>query len=148
MAMSKSAAALNKSQLEGKRELEQATARIIKLDTTIQKLYEDNIEGKISDETFSKMSDSYENEQKQLEARIAELKSQLANEKDIALNTIHFLDLARRYTDIQELDAEIIREFVEKIIVYKTERVDSHRVQNIKIIWNCIGEFKTPTSHQ
>ena len=49
---------------------------------------------------------------------------------------------------VQELDAEIIREFVEKIIVYKAERVDDHRVQKIKIIWNCIGEFQTPTSHQ
>ncbi|MCU6743779.1 DUF4368 domain-containing protein [Suilimivivens aceti] len=94
------------------------------------------------------MSVSYENDQKQLEARIADLKSQLATEKDIVLNTKHFLDLVRRYTDIQELDAEIIREFVEKIIVYKAERVDSHRVQKIKIIWNCIGEFQTSTSHQ
>ena len=49
---------------------------------------------------------------------------------------------------VQELDEEIIREFVEKIIVYKAERVDGHRVQKIKIIWNCIGEFQTPTSHQ
>ena len=49
---------------------------------------------------------------------------------------------------VQELDAEIIREFVEKIIVYKAERVDGHRVQKIKTIWNCIGEFQTPTSHQ
>lgn len=49
---------------------------------------------------------------------------------------------------VQELDAEITREFVEKIIVYKAERVDGHRVQKIKIIWNCIGEFQTPTSHQ
>lgn len=148
MAMSKSAAALNKSQREGKRELEQATARINKLDTIIQKLYEDNIEGKISDERFSKMSDSYENEQKQLEAHIAELKSQLATEKDIALNTKYFLELVGRYTDIQELDAEIIREFVEKIIVHKAERVDGQKLQKIKIIWNCIGEFQTPTSHQ
>lgn len=83
------------------------------------------------------MSASYENEQKQLEARIAELKSQLAAEKDIVLNTKHFLDLVRRYTDIQELDAEIIREFVEKIIVYKAERVDGHRVQKIKITKLC-----------
>lgn len=106
--MSKSAAALNKSQREGKRELEQ----------------------------------------KQLEVRIAELKSQLAAEKDIALNTKHFLDLVRRYTDIKELGAEIIREFVEKIIVHKAERVDGQTLQKIKIIWNCIGEFHTPTSHQ
>lgn len=55
MAMSKSAAALNKSQREGKRELEQATARIGKLDTIIHKFYENNLEGKISDERFMKL---------------------------------------------------------------------------------------------
>ena len=49
---------------------------------------------------------------------------------------------------VQELDAESISEFVEKIIVYKAERVDGHRVQKIKNIWNCICEFQTPTSHQ
>ena len=94
------------------------------------------------------MSASYANEQKQLEAHIAELKSQLATEKDISLNTKHFLDLVRRYTDIHELDAEINREFEEKIIVFKAERVDGHKLQNNKIIWNCIVKFQTPTSHQ
>ncbi len=58
------------------------------------------------------------------------------------------ISFPKAYTDIQEPDAEIIREFVEKIIVYKAERVDGHRVQKIKIIRNCIGEFQTPTSHQ
>lgn len=52
----------------------------------------------------------------------------------------------RKYTDIQELTAEMIREFVERIYVYKTERVDGRRVQRIKIVWNCIGKFTPPVS--
>lgn len=148
MVTKKSLAELNKNQREGKRELEQAMQRISKLDKIIQRLYEDNVEGKISDERFAKMSANYEAEQEQLEARINELKDLLSAEKEESLNASHFLDLVRRYTDIRELDAEIIREFVEKIYVYKAERVDGHRVQRIKIIWNCIGEFNTPANEK
>lgn len=144
MVTKKSLAELNKSQREGKRELEQAMQRISKLDKIIQRLYED----KISDERFAKMSASYEADQEELQNRIKELKTMLSAEKEKSLNASHFLELVRRYTDIQELNAEIIREFVEKIFVYKAERVDGHRVQRIKIVWNCIGEFNTPLNEK
>ena len=127
-----------------KRELEQATQRIRKLDEIIQRLYEDNLEGKISDERFAKMTTNYEAEQHSLEQRVAELRASISAEKETALNADHFLALVRKYTEIPELTAEIIREFVEKVYVYKAEKVDGHRVQRIKIIYNCIGEFTLP----
>ena len=137
---------LDKSLRDCKRELEQSQARIKKLDEIIQKLYEDNIEGKISDERFAKMSANYEAEQHTLENRVAELQTIMTEEKESALNVDHFLSLVRKYTDIKELTAEIIREFVEKIYVYKAERIDGKRVQRIKIVWNCIGAFEPPAS--
>ncbi|WP_457945602.1 DUF4368 domain-containing protein [Caproiciproducens sp. LBM24188] len=137
---------LDKSLRDSKRELEQSQSRIKKLDEIMQKLYEDNIEGKISDKRFAKMSANYETEQHTLENRVAELKSIMIEEKESALNIDHFLSLVRKYTDIKELTAEIIREFVEKIYVYKAERIDGRRVQRIKIVWNCIGEFEPPVS--
>ena len=137
---------LDKSMRDGKRELEQSQARINKLDEIIQRLYEDNIEGKISDERFTKMTANYEAEQHTLENRVAELKSTMTSEKESALGVDHFLALVRKYTDIKKLTAEIIREFVEKIYVYKAERIDGRRVQRIKIVYNCIGEFDPPVS--
>lgn len=137
---------LDKSMRDGKRELEQSQARINKLDEIIQRLYEDNIEGKISDERFAKMTANYETEQHTLESRVVELKSTMTLEKESALGVDHFLTLVRKYTDIKELTAEIIREFVEKIYVYKAERIDGRRVQRIKIVYNCIGEFDPPVS--
>jgi site-specific DNA recombinase len=137
---------LDRSMRDGKRELEQSQARISKLDDIIQRLYEDNIEGKISDERFSKMTVNYEAEQHTLESRVAELKSAISSEKESALGVDHFLTLVRKYTDIKELTAEILREFVEKIYVYKAERIDGRRVQRIKIVYNCIGEFDPPVS--
>nr|DAS30087.1 MAG TPA: integrase [Caudoviricetes sp.] len=56
--------ALDRSMKEYRREFEQGTARIAKLDVLIQRIYEDNVEGKISDERFAKMSESYEAEQR------------------------------------------------------------------------------------
>lgn len=137
---------LDKSMRDGKRELEQSQARISKLDDIIQRLYEDNIEGKISDERFAKMTANYEAEQFALESRVAELKSTMTTEKESALGVDHFLTLVRKYTDIKELTAEIIREFVEKIYIYNAERIDGRRVQRIKIVYNCIGEFDPPVS--
>jgi len=128
---------------ESKKELEAAKARVTKLDGIIQRLYEDNIEGKVSDERFAKLTATYEAEQRQLEHRIAELQSFMANAKNESLGVDTFLSMVRRYTDIKELDAELIRVFVEKILVYKAEKVDGHRVQRIKIIYNGIGEIPT-----
>ncbi len=128
---------------ESKKELEAAKARVTKLDGIIQRLYEDNIEGKVSDERFAKLTATYEAEQHTLEKRIAELERIMATTKNESLGVDTFLTLVRKYTDIKELDAEIIRVFVEKILVYKAEKVDGHRVQRIKIIYNGIGEIPT-----
>ena len=135
---------MDRSLRDNKRELEQATQRIRKLDEIIQRLYEDNLEDKISDERFAKMTANYEAEQHTLEQRVAELRTAISAEKETALNADHFLALVRKYTEIPALTAEIIREFVEKVYVYKAEKVDGHRVQRIKIIYNCIGEFTLP----
>ena len=140
--------ALNRELRSSQKEYEQAKARITALDTIIQRLYEDNVVGKISDERFAKMSATYEAEQKALESRIAELDEFITTAKEKSLNAEYFLQLVQKYTDIKELDAEIIREFVEKIIVFKAEKVDGHRMQRIQIIYNCIGAVEIPSKHE
>ena len=69
------------------------------MDGIIQRLYEDNISGKISDERFAKLSASYEAEQRTLEIRAAELKSMIDTEKEGAANVEGFLGIVRKYTD-------------------------------------------------
>lgn len=139
MVTKKSRAESDKSLKDAKRELEQAQLRIRKLDGIIQRLHEDNIEGKISDERFVKMSESYEAEQKTLESRVAELRGQIAAQQESTVNVDRFLALVRRYTDIRELTPEIIREFVERIEVYQAERICGKKVQRMRIVWTYIG---------
>ena len=109
-------------------------------------MYEDNIEGKISDDRFAKLSTTYEQEQTQLINRINELDDIINIANNNAIITQSFLKLVRKYTDIKKLDAELIREFVEKIIVYKAETIDGHRTQKIQIVYNCIGAVNIPST--
>jgi site-specific DNA recombinase len=92
--------------------------------------------------------ESYETEQKTLENRVSELRGQIAAQQESEVNVDRFLTLVRRYTDILELTPEIIREFVERIEVYQTERICGKKVQRIRIVWNCIGEFMPPNDEK
>ena len=96
---------LNRLMRNSNKELVQAKERIKKLDSIMQRLYEDNIDGKISDDRFSRMSATYETEQKQLEARVSELEAAIAEARKQRLNVDSFLGMVRRYTDITELTA-------------------------------------------
>jgi phenylalanyl-tRNA synthetase alpha subunit len=98
----------------------------------------------IPEERFYKMSAEYEAEQKTLEERITELKHTIDTANEQSLNTDRFLALVKKYTEITELDAEIIREFIDKIIVFKAEKIDGRRTQRIQIFYNCIGAIDLP----
>lgn len=131
---------------EYKRELEQATARMQKLDTIIQRLYEDNLDGKISDDRFGKMTASYEQEQTELEARTAELHTILAEAKAKSDGIESFLKIVRGRMTVTELTPMIIREFVDKIYVHQAVDFEGQRIQQIDIAWNFIGVFDPPES--
>jgi site-specific DNA recombinase len=121
------------------KEYEQGQVRISTLDKILRKLYEDRVMERISEERYYKMSADYEAEQRSLVERSTVLKQTLDAAKEQNLNIDRFLKIVRKYTEITELSAEIIREFIEKIIVYKAEKVDGVRTQRIRIIYNCIG---------
>lgn len=131
---------------ESKKEYEQSQTRVSKLDTIIQKLYEDNVEGKISDERFAKMLATYETEQSQLTHRLAELGHIIDAAKQKSSNADRFLRLVKTYTDIKELNAEIIRTFIEKIYVYGNEKPWDRNTKKLKVIFNFIGEVHIPSN--
>lgn len=131
---------------ESKKEFEQAQSRISKLDTIIQRLYEDNIEGNIRDERFMKMSATYEAEQNQLTQRVAELEHIIDAAGEKSSNADSFLRLVKTYTDIKELNAEIIRTFIKKVYVYGNEKPWDRNTKKIKVIFNFIGEVHIPSN--
>jgi len=137
---------LNRQLRDSTRELEQAMQRITKLDGIIQRLYEDNLDRKISDERFARMTATYEQEQKDLEARVTTLREIISKAKHQRLNIDSFLAQVKKYTEIKELDAEIIRTLVERIDVFTPEKVPGSRTkkQTVLIHWNFIGAVNLP----
>lgn len=87
------------------------------------------------------MSTNYENEQETLKARIIEIKRLLNDNSNQNNGAETFINYCKKYTEIQELNCEIIRAFINKVLVYKAEKVDGHRVQRIKVIYNFIGSI-------
>ena len=79
-----------------------------------------------------------------MEARTAELKTVIARELDCTEGANRFLAQVRKYSNIKELNAEIIREFVDMIYVHEKQVVDVKKSQEIRILWNSIGEFVPP----
>ena len=130
----------NRKLKDSYKKLALAKERIDKLDILIQKLYEDNVEGKLSDERFIKLSSTYETEQTELTQKVQDLESFINQSKETNNQTKSFLSLVRRYTDITTLDAEIIRTFIKRVNVYKAEKIDGKRTQKIQIIFNEVGE--------
>ena len=95
-----------------------------------------------------KMTEAYEADQKELLKRKNELKSFIVDQtKEQSLNVDSFLKVVRKYTDITEITGEIIRSFVERIDVYKPEKMPGTRTkkQTICIHWNFIGAVDIPT---
>ncbi len=84
---------------------------------------------------------TYETEQKDLAIKEKVLEQFINGTKETTNRTENFLNLVRRYTDIKELDAEIIRTFIKRVNVYQAEKVDGKRTQRIQILFNEVGEI-------
>lgn len=129
-----------------KRQLDQQTRRIGEIDTIIQRLYEDSVNGTLSTERFTKMSAIYEQEQKNLESSTAELKQTISASENQEVNIKSFLKLVKSFTEPEELTPEILRMFIEKIVVHKPDHSTGERVQQIDIHYNFVGQFDMTTA--
>lgn len=105
-----------------------------------------NVSGKISDERFAKMTATYEAEQNGLQQTAQRLKDEISAVREEGESVDRFMKLVNKYSDITELNAEIIRTFVEKIIVYEAEKIDGVKTQRVKIVYNCVGTVSVPNA--
>lgn len=124
-----------------KRVLSDKEKRYTQLDGLFQRIYEDNVSGKLSDERFVKLSQGYEAEQKDLQSEIEALRMELSQEEQQSVNVKSFLSTVKKYTEIPELTSEIVHEFIDRIIVHEADKSSGKRIQKIEIIYNHIGVF-------
>ena len=129
-----------KKQLAAKRrELSKAKKRIAEIDALIQKIYEDNASGKLSDERYATLSLSYEEEQKTLKAAVPEMQAYLETETDKTESLQRFIQKVKQITELKTLTPELIHEFVDRIVVYAPRYLDGKRVQLLDIYYSGVG---------
>lgn len=133
---------------EKRRELNKAKKRIAEIDGLIQKLYEDNAIGKISDERYATLSMSYEEEQQELKTALPDMETYLETETDKTESLQRFIDNVKRITKIKELTAELVHEFIDKIVVHAPRYLDGKRVQLIDIYYNGVGILRELTPEE
>ena len=126
------------------RELSAAEERIKALDKIIQSLYEDKVAGKLSEERYLKLSDTYETEQAELTEKAQTLKAEIEKDKKEKDHILDFLCLVEKYSSVEELTPEIIRSFVDRIIVHEKRKENGHYRQEVEIVYNFIGAVEIP----
>ena len=127
------------------KELRTLLARDEELDGLFERIYEDNVSGKLSDDRFAKMSRRYEDEQKELAEKIKKLRSEIEKQSSRSMTTDMFIGLVRKYTRVRKLTPRMLNELVEKIEVFNAEKIDGVWEQRLRIHYNCVGTIEIPT---
>ena len=127
------------------KELKTLLARDEELDGLFERIYEDNVSGKLSDDRFAKMSRRYEDEQKELAEKIKKLRSEIEKQSSRSMTTDMFIGLVRKYTRARKLMPRMLNELIEKIEVFNAEKIDGVWEQRLRIHYNCVGTIEIPT---
>ena len=126
------------------KKLNSLLARDKELDVLFEKIYEDNVTSKISDERFGKLSKNYEQEQGDIAKQIKALRAELRKENDRQYTADIFFEIVRDYINAEALTQRMVTELINHIDVYHEERVNGEITQEVKIFYNCIGAFEVP----
>ena len=133
-----------KFQSKTKAELKRLSERQEEIGRIIRKLYEDNVNGRITDERFDFLAKSYEDEGNDLKQKTIELQNALTASVQDEEKLSKFLKIVKAYTEIQELTPEILNSFIEKIYIGETKRYDGRKMQDVEIIYKFVGAINLP----
>ena len=142
--MGRSAKVAENTRVRKQRELDGLLARDKELDMLFERLYEDNVAGKIDDARFAKMAKRYEQEQGENGKRIKALRLELKQSESKRMDINDFLTTVRRYTNAAKITKRMVGELIDHIDVYQAEKQDGVTTQRVVIHYNCIGAFDVP----
>lgn len=129
-------------------ELQKALCRMEDLTRLYERLYEDNVSGKVTDEWFLQLSHKYEVERMDLKTKTARLRQQLAEADSAEQDQQRFLRAVRKFLEMDTLTAPLLSELVEKIIIHETEGTGRNRTQRIEICYRFVGYLDIPEAPQ
>lgn len=140
----RSAKVAENERVRKKRELDGLLARDRELDTLFERLYEDNVSGKIDDARFAKMAKRYEQEQGENAGRIKALRLEVKKLEEKRMDVDDFLETVRHYTNAAKITKRMVAELIDHIEVYTAVKEDGVTNQRVTIHYNCIGAFEVP----
>ena len=126
------------------KELAALQARDEELDGLFERIYEDNVSGKLSDDRFAKMSRRYEEEQKEVSEKIKALRAEMDKLSSKAATADMFISTVRKYTRTKALTPRMLNELIDRIEVHQAEKIDGEWVQHLTIYYNCVGAIFIP----
>ena len=132
----------DRKQLESN--LQKAIVRNEEVARLYERVYEDNVNGKVTDEWFMQLSHKYEVERLELKAKIAELRTQLSELSTTEQNKDSFLAAVRKFMEMGTLTAPLLRELIDHIDVHETQGMGKNRTQRIVIYYRFIGYIEIP----
>lgn len=127
-------------------ELQKAIARSNTVSQLYEKLYEDNVIGKVSDEWFVELSHKYEKERMDLKAKIADTRHQIEELKNTNSEYEKFISAIRRFMQMDNLTSPLLRELIDHIDIFETEGTGKSRTQRIVIYYRFIGYIELPNT--
>ena len=140
----RSAKVAENERVRKKWELDGLLARDRELDTLFERLYEDNVSGKIDDARFAKMAKRYEQEQGENAGRIKALRLEVKKLEEKRMDVDDFLETVRHYTNAAKITKRMVAELIDHIEVYPAVKEDGVTNQRVTIHYNCIGAFEVP----
>ncbi len=141
--INKKSSSENKRELIAKtNELSRLERRNTELNALFKRLYEDNVLGKVTNEQFRMLSDGYNAEQRDIQEQIPKLQAEIQELKAAATNVDKFVDIAYKYTDLQELTPEVLRTFIAKVVIHeRSDKWSKSAEQQIDIYFRYIGNL-------
>lgn len=127
-------------------ELQKAIARSGTVSQLYEKLYEDNVVGKVSDEWFIELSHKYEKERMDLKAKIADTRHKIEELKNNNSEYEKFISAIRRFMQMDNLTSPLLRELIDHIDIFETEGTGKSRTQRIVIYYRFIGYIELPNT--
>ena len=115
------------------------------LDHLFRKLYEDNALGRLSDQQFTFMVSGYDDEKAALVEKIRGLEKEVSTVTERRDDVGRFVQIVRKYTDVQELSYEIVHEFIDRILVYELDKDTNTR--KVEIYYSFVGQVDTGEAH-
>lgn len=122
-----------------KTQLAQAECRLAELDRLFIRIYEDNVSGRITDERFSLMSKTYEDEQAQLKVDIHRLRQEIEVQERQIEDLEKFIQRVHKYEDLQEMTPYALRELVKGIYIEAPDKSSGKRRQGVRISYDLVG---------